>query len=893
VLVDWFSPADLVGVDLPINRSVIYPYALAVKRDGTLLVACGTVVLALDRRWQVTGLPAKRLTDEGNYNFAYSMAMTRADTIYLRSTDGAGMWAFADGASDYRRIRAEGQPGSAFGVLDDGTPFVAESQAVRVYRNGSELRFQLPEGMSAIAASAGPDDTIWVADTATSVVTAFSVEGTPLKRFHLDLKPGQIVMRMRVLPDGGLLAATMADVRRFDAAGRTVWTWNGSEDGISMSFSTYTDVALGDDGIVYVNDMLGKRVLRLAERPSELPPDLAAVAAAGRAIRRGGDRPELVLALADAYESMGAVEAARAALERYLDERPADARATGRKLGLESSLLKAKARSAQLVAMDLLARFGAETARDAYGRAMRTWESLRAGSGDDEEIRAAMTGLRTAFQAAERGTEAARPSPKVESAELAALFPALIRSYRTKPAGSIFVRNTLSEPIRNVRADLYIKKYMDFPAEGPVVPHIDPGDAAGLDIFALLNEEVLEVQEDLPLQAQVTIRYTDARGERSIELSRPVMLYRRTAITWDDTAKLAAFITPNEDSVTRMAFEMVGTASASGPVSRTFATAARICDSLGALPLTYIKDPQSPIDAVLGTSGSVDTVRFPRTTLAYRGGDCDDTTALLASLLEAVGIPTAIMTSPGHVFVAFDTGESTDNAWLFIAPGFRTVQHKGTLWIPVESTVLSDGFADAWWAASDLVERHAASGDLGFLAVADARATYPSLPLSPSTLPAPAPDAKRFSSISKRSSAILDTDLYKAAVRAIEGQRKTQGGGAWNRTGNRLAQLHARFGRDDLAEAVLSGIVGVDPAYLPALLNLAGLAARTDRKAEALAWLRRAAAVAPGSASVSAWIKAAGFSGELGFGAAIVETQPAVVSTDRASAPGVPAWVDE
>jgi len=901
VLIDTFSPAELVGVDLPTYGANLWTWGLALKADGTLLVACGSTVLAMDSRWQVTGLPAKKLSDEGNMLFAYRIFLTEAETMYLRSSDGSGLWAFPDGSPDYKRLRSEGQAGFTFGVLDDGSTFVVEGNSVRITRNGVDTGFALPENVSTIAAGAGPDDTIWVSDLMSGSILVLSQAGTELRRIKTDLALGNSLQKLQVQPDGSFFGVTANSLRRFDATGKTVWSWDGKDDGVSVMFSVMMDIAAGDNGMLYINDYLGRRILRLSERPQSLPASLKSVATAARAARAGGDRPELDLALADVYEAMGATEAARMALVRYLEKRPADARAQDRRLRLETALLKIKATAAGRDVLTLLERYGAETARDAYGRAMRTWESLRATAGDDGDVRAAMAALRSAFQAAERDSTVAASSPRVLATEISALFPALIRSYRNKPAGSILIRNTLPEPLRNVRADFYIKKYMDFPAEGKAVASVATGADVRLDLFAFLNESVLEVQEDLPLQAQVTLHFTDSRGERSIELSRQVMLYRRTAITWDDTSKLAAFVTPNEDSVARLAFEILKAGDGDTPVSRTFKRAQRICDALGALPLAYVPDPASPIAESLGATGQVDTVRFPRTTLAYKAGDCDDTTALLCSLLEAVGIPTAILTSPGHVFMAFDSGEPAENTWLFADSGLRTLTRDGTLWIPVETTILSDGFVAAWKAASDLVTRYAAGADFEFLPVAALRADFPPLPLSPSTLPLPALDAKRLSTLIAGSASLLESQLYTTGIKALEAERAKARGTAANRAGNRLAQLHVRFGHDDLAGKVLTGILTSDASYLPALLNLAGLAIKSEKKDEARAWLRRASDLAPGSTTVAAWIKAAGFSGEAGFGPALVEVAPEPASADSATSsgraaagmPGMPAWANE
>jgi hypothetical protein len=52
------------------------------------------------------------------------------------------------------------------------------------------------------------------------------------------------------------------------------------------------------------------------------------------------------------------------------------------------------------------------------------------------------------------------------------------------------------------------------------------------------------------------------------------------------------------------------------------------------------------------------------------------------------------MTSPGHVFLAFDTGEPRENLWLFAHRNLQALVHGATVWLPVETTLLrlSGGF---------------------------------------------------------------------------------------------------------------------------------------------------------------------------------------------------------
>jgi hypothetical protein len=293
----------------------------------------------------------------------------------------------------------------------------------------------------------------------------------------------------------------------------------------------------------------------------------------------------------------------------------------------------------------------------------------------------------------------------------------------------------------------------------------------------------------------------------------------------------------------------------------------------------------------------VDTIRFPRTTLAYKGGDCDDTTALLASLLEAAGIPTAILTSPGHVFLAFDTGEKEADAWLFPAADLRTIRHAGKLWIPVETTLLSRGFSAAWESASELVKKHQGSASFEFIPVADLRTIYPPLPLPPNNQAALLPDPARRAALINQSAKNLSGVLYTANLRRLEKEGAGLSGTAKSRTENRLAQLHTRFGQGGQAAAVLTGILARDPNYLPAYLNLATLSLGSGKRAEALYRLRQAASVRPGDPRLAAYALASGLSGELDLGPALADGPrnaiDAAPTATRAGTETGPAWAEE
>ncbi|MEI8094045.1 MAG: tetratricopeptide repeat protein [Spirochaetales bacterium] len=860
-LIDQFSLQDLQGLDLPLGTSYLSPYGLAQSRSGHLLVACINTVLELDQRWQVVGLPAQALTEEGQVNFAFGLAVTPAGTLYVRSSDGTGLWSFVEGSFSFQKLRVDLSPGSLFGLLGEGVPFAISLQpkSARLFRPGGPVDLPLPPDAYYSAACPGPDNSLCLFDQSKGSIRIVSPEGDVRDIIYPELDAGQALYKMTLLPDGSYLAVTLQDLRHFDARGNLLWLWNGKSEGLTLTFSTLTDVVRGSDGVYFVNDYAGHRILRFSEDPSKLPVDLATIASAYQKTLAQPSKPETHKALAEAYRSQGADEAERVVLDRYLELRPMDASASDRKASLQTSLLKTRAAAAEKSTRDLLARLGPESAREAYSRAMKVLERLRSLAPQDQEVTRRILSLRTDWGKADDRPATEAPLPEVRQFDLAALFPSLLQAYRTRRAGTLVLQNTLGEALKDLRVEVYLPHFMDFPSAGATTATLEPGHEATLPLQVLLNDQVLNVEEDLPLQVQITVRFADSQGPRSFQFLRPLTLYRRTALTWSDTAKLASFVTPNEDTVAKAAFRMLRIADGEPVFSGAVARASAVCAALGALPLRYVPDPRSSFSLVSADPGLVDTVRFPRMTLAYQGGDCDDTTALLASLLEASGLGTAILTTPGHVFLAFDSQEPEANGWMF-PPGLAVLKAHGTLWIPLESTDLQNGFTASWKAASALVAKYQLTRDFEMVVVADQRATYPALPLPPSTLPAPQADSLTQTEVQARGARDLRDSQFTPILKALEAEARTQTGSAWSKTMNRLAQWQSKFLENALAVATLKAVVQKDPTYVTAYLNLAALSLKSQKREEAAAWLSSATSSNPGSTRI------ASFASQVGLG---------------------------
>ena len=602
-------------------------------------------------------------------------------------------------------------------------------------------------------------------------------------------------------------------------------------------------------GFVYVSDPVRRSVTRFAD-PTVAPlsgPHVR-LAEAARSVAAGTDEVSGLRTRAALYEETGAAMMAEAAWQRVLDVDPFDAEAEQGLVRAELVRLEARADRLADETRRLLARLGPESARLAYTRALQAYERILSRHPDHSEAEAAMRSLRADFERhGLPGTSTENPLRFVELA-VEDLFPSLSSAYLRRSVGHAVLENAGERELRNLEVRLEMRRFGDYPVSSEPVPVLAPGETVEVPLRVVLNREVFDLEEDLPVQVRAAA--TGYADNSTVEATRTqgITLYRRTALTWEETERLAAFVTPNEGTVARFAHALLqaGDTAPAGNTPPTFdraprdepstqgpslerfsdriARAAVLADGLGVYGVSYVEDPQTPISSVLGRKAVVDTVRFPRTTLLHRAGDCDDTTALLCSLYEASGISTAIVTTPDHVLLAFDTEEPASRAWLFESDETLVFRREGRVWLPVETTVLSDGFADAWTAASVRIRRAGGTREVGFVPVSRARETYPPLSLPATDLGIVAPAARRRMPVAEATKATLERMLYHAPLARAEERAAAARDDDRVRQLNRLAMLHARFGRSEAARETLRTALSEAPEALITRVNLANLA---------------------------------------------------------------------
>ena len=326
------------------------------------------------------------------------------------------------------------------------------------------------------------------------------------------------------------------------------------------------------------------------------------------------------------------------------------------------------------------------------------------------------------------------PPVEITKVEMDEIFASMYKHYESHPLGTIVLRNNTDTPFLPAMLTFSIKDYMDFPTE-IAVPVIEPGQETTVQIKPVFSNRILEVTENTPFQSETALTFYTGGEAKTVKRSFPVTLYERHAMTWDRKAKIGAFVTPKDPPVadfTRTVVQQYVDAYPNLHFSLVYART--LYAALGVYGMSYIVDPTSPFQEFSAKTGSVDYLQYPRDTLARKSGDCDDLSILFLAGLENIGIEAALVDVPGHVFVLFNTGVAEAEKDTLGFPDALLVRHRGTVWIPVEMTMVGAPFTRAWQKGAEEFRDWSAKGKAEIIEVQTAWEQYPPVTLPPADL---------------------------------------------------------------------------------------------------------------------------------------------------------------
>ena len=400
------------------------------------------------------------------------------------------------------------------------------------------------------------------------------------------------------------------------------------------------------------------------------------------------------------------------------------------------------------------------------------------------------------------------------------VYAAMQSYYILHPIATVAVTNIESYAIKDVEVAFYQEGFMDNPTPAASIAELGPGKTAEVKLLAAFNSQVFSTEGVTPLNGEIRTSYVARNRPATQAFPVTYDLHDRTAITWDDDRKVAAFITP-ADSALRNFASYVRQSSKDAVIqglSEPLQVAMQIYYALKELGVIYQVDPTSPFSAVQGDARVVDSVSLPRDTLRRNTGDCDDLTALFAALLETVGVETGYITTPGHIYPMINTKVSSRDYAVVHPEQQMTIDIDGELWVPVEITLVAkDEFLGAWRYGIEVYHQYDGNpGQRTVLLTREAQKAFRPVGLRETdagiVYPRAAQLAARFSS---SLGGLVDAVVAGYARRAQESGDR--------RDFNNLGIAASQLGRYEVAERSFNAALAQDRNYMSPLINLGNL----------------------------------------------------------------------
>lgn len=281
------------------------------------------------------------------------------------------------------------------------------------------------------------------------------------------------------------------------------------------------------------------------------------------------------------------------------------------------------------------------------------------------------------------------------------IYPAYYQFYNTYPLALVVLKNTSGYPIEvNIKSE--IPDYSEREQESGFI-RIATGETKDIPVQALFGAKLLQAKQRKPAVLDLKIEArTGATTAKTLSVN--LLIHSRNA--WNGQIdRLGFFVTPDDEEIMKLSRQIVAaTPGSESDELKNIHNAQAIFNKLQQNGLGYQNDPSIPFY-------KDDYVQFASETLTKNSGDCDDLVVLYSSLLESIGINTSFVEIKdpekdiAHLFIIFDSGLTAEKGNLISSNEKRYIIRKGsagenTLWLPVETTLVSEGFDEAWKAGA-------------------------------------------------------------------------------------------------------------------------------------------------------------------------------------------------
>ena len=428
---------------------------------------------------------------------------------------------------------------------------------------------------------------------------------------------------------------------------------------------------------------------------------------------------------------------------------------------------------------------------------------------------------------------------EMEQIQILPVFPVFYKYYDDNPLGNLSIKNSESTVLKNIEVSLFVEKYMDSPKVFASLRELKPGEEKIIPVYGLFNDQLLEITEATKLPAQISCTYNFYGKSEKKDISETIRIYDRNAMTWDDDRRAASFVTSKDPEIMKFAKYIAGTIRGQGTklINNNFRMAMGIFQGLKLYNINYVIDPQTPYELFSKDKLSIDYLQFPVQTMNYKAGDCDDLSIMYSALLESVGIETAFITIPGHIYMAFSLDMTMEEAEKIFGDIRNLIFEGGKTWVPVEITMVQSGFTKAWDQGAKQWRENFKIGEANLFPVHESWGTFEPVgsPKTASSIRIPE-DRIILSSYLSELDKVL---LRELQPRIAKLQREIKERKNNPSRINKLGVLYARFGYYDKAETEFKKIISKTD-FLPALVNMGNISYLKENYNEALNYYSRA-----------------------------------------------------
>ena len=285
------------------------------------------------------------------------------------------------------------------------------------------------------------------------------------------------------------------------------------------------------------------------------------------------------------------------------------------------------------------------------------------------------------------------------------IYPTFYDKYIEQPFAYGRVVNISDKPV-SVIPSVKIEGITDDKIQSPPQKLV-PGDTVKVPFYLIIPDKYVI---DKAVLSYADFYVTASSNEPDAQLQKAALINGMNS--WDgNVANLRYFIKRDQDFSMNYAKGFLSSQKSildTIPSALTVFYKSKILFNDFVKKLVYTSDPRA----------TAEYVQFPKQTIELKGGDCDDLSVAYSSLLESVGIQTALVDYKGdgdirHVNVLVNTKLSPSQAKLITKNDSKyfirkNEQENDEIWIPVETTLLTD-FDEAWSAGVEKFNRDAIS----------------------------------------------------------------------------------------------------------------------------------------------------------------------------------------